>query len=368
MNNSLLDALNLYLAGPKIALLFAKAGFGKTWIALNLFTQKQRSIVLVSPLRSILLELRDQLSQGPLFDDLYYFENKENVKLLVPNILGQTKAKIVLSTPELLTEEIVVLLEEKKYIFVLDEIHLFFYWGQSFRPCLWDFLLSTLTMKTPALLMTATFSESIKPELFKLLELSSKESLHLNLGHGVQYQPKKSHFFPHGLDAQLPLMIDHLLRKKLAPILIFCPFRDQVDELTKILQLNTINVLECKGGESLLFYEKLQKNPNPQVIIATSVLSHGVNLPEIRSIFILYQEVNLDIRQQMIGRGGRKGSDFFVYELNPAFYSINQRLLSYLQILAILNWEKIFYGLTIRWPRFIKNALSGKASANQSPT
>jgi superfamily II DNA or RNA helicase len=61
--------------------------------------------------------------------------------------------------------------------------------------------------------------------------------------------------------------------------------------------------------------ERLKAHPHPDYIISTTVLSHGVNLPDISKIYFLYVVENLDFWIQMTARGGRRGERYQVFAL-----------------------------------------------------
>ena len=61
-------------------------------------------------------------------------------------------------------------------------------------------------------------------------------------------------------------------------------------------------------------------------IFSTTTLSHGVNLPEIKKVFIDYEVKNFDFWLQMIGRGGRQGSDYQVYSTDEFHTTRRERI------------------------------------------
>jgi hypothetical protein len=99
-------------------------------------------------------------------------------------------------------------------------------------------------------------------------------------------------------------------------ILYFCQYRFQVDRWLDFCKKRKIRALGCKGGEVSEFVEELGICKAPSVIFATTALSHGVNLPSIRKIFISYRVYSLDFWIQMTGRGGRKGEPFELYHFD----------------------------------------------------
>jgi len=114
----------------------------------------------------------------------------------------------------------------------------------------------------------------------------------------------------------------------------------------KILKAQGQSVWTCVGGEDSLFSLKVQSEKPPKFIVATTVLSHGVNLPNISRIFFLYSVKNLDFWIQMVARGGRRGEKFEVFALeNPVGIKWN----SLLNSLAIARLS-----LKMKWKHFSK--------------
>src|SRR5690606_22468385 len=101
-----------------------------------------------------------------------------------------------------------------------------------------------------------------------------------------------------------------LEEKEASVKLIFCQYRTEVFQWEKELNENGFSCIPCVGGESKYMAKRLQENPRPDFIVATTVLSHGVNLPEIKKIYFTYKVSNIDFWVQMVARGGRKGEDY----------------------------------------------------------
>ena len=112
--------------------------------------------------------------------------------------------------------------------------------------------------------------------------------------------------------------------------LVFCPYRNQVKELEEKLKAGGLNVLSCVGGESSEFTQKLLTIKNLDVIVATSVVSHGVNLPAIAKIYFLQKIENSDFYLQMVGRGGRGGEEFELHTLNSNYFPKFELMQAYL--------------------------------------
>lgn len=201
-------------------------------------------------------------------------------------------------------------------IVIFDEFHLFFYWGDSFRPLMWEVFFALSLHAEAVILLTATLSDDMRAEI-------SRFSLHFDqvlwINHGNQhlkYVPARYIKAPdrHWLLAQIKGA-----KKKTSVKLIFCQYRQEVYQMEKELNSLGFTCLSCVGGESKFMAAKLQANPHPDFIISTTVLSHGVNLPQIKEIYFTYQVKNIDFWIQMVARGGRRGEKFVVFALEKPF-------------------------------------------------
>jgi ATP-dependent DNA helicase RecQ len=252
---------------------------GKTyWIHSLCKAMKPKGILVISPLRALADECR-----------------------------GRWDDEITVMTPE-------EWLGKKVFyeIVIFDEFHLFFYWGDSFRPLMWEVFFEISLMTKMTFVLTATLSSQMRQEV----SLFSTQFDHiLWLNHGNQYLLYKPSLY---LKAPSKKWIMNEIESQVKGAdvkLIFCKYRNEVLFLEKKLTELGYSCLSCVGGESKFMAEKLKHNPCPDFIVATTVLSHGVNLPDIKKIFFLYEVANLDFWIQMVARGGRRGESFEVYSL-----------------------------------------------------
>jgi superfamily II DNA/RNA helicase len=97
--------------------------------------------------------------------------------------------------------------------------------------------------------------------------------------------------------------------------LIFCHHRHEVDRWCTQFTNKGIRAWGCKGGETREFSQRLLKEDLPDVIIATSCLSHGVNLPELKRVVLLDKQAPDWMIHQMRTRAGRRGEAFEVWTM-----------------------------------------------------
>lgn len=197
-------------------------------------------------------------------------------------------------------------------ILIFDEFHLHFYWGDSFRPLLWETFFEMTQKSEITFLLTATLSFEMQQEI-------STFSCQFDRIWWFDFGNRRLKFLPAKyLKAPSKQWIGDLIlleEKSRTVKLVFCQFREEVFAWEKRLLKEGFSVISCVGGEASLMKKKLQENPTPDFIVSTTVLSHGVNLPVFEKIYFLYPIKNIDFWIQMVARGGRKGEAFTVFSL-----------------------------------------------------
>lgn len=217
-------------------------------------------------------------------------------------------------------------------VVILDEFHLFFYWGDTFRPAMWEAFFDIVQNAELVVFLTATLTEEMIEQI-KMYHCQFNRMIWVNQGN-QQLKNKPIRYvkaFSSRWMEDFILEVDHSKGVNL----IFCAYRSEVYKWEKKLKSRGFRVWSCVGGEAALFSLKSQSERPPDFIVATTVLSHGVNLPNISRIFFLYQIRNLDFWIQMVARGGRRGESFEVFSLeNPSGIKFS-RILNLLAILRL---------------------------------
>ena len=301
----LLDVIDLEQA----ILITAPPGWGKTYKLLSAIKATNRNLVFIFPLRA-------------LCDEVYISALEQNIRTI--NLrqssdrcqITKGNFQLVLATPETYGD----FEKRENYIHVLDEFHLFYYWGETFRAkmleCYHDIFSSSLAL----ICLTATLMQTQKEKLVSELELNYKDIYQLDFGNqSLRNYPSAVYYYPRVFKNWL--WDDLYFSPKRGTSLIFCQYRNQVAQVEKLLNYYGYNVLACVGGGAEIFMRKLQQIKKLDYIVATSVVSHGVNLPNISHIYFLYMVENLDFYLQMLGRGGRTGHSFEVHVMNKNYFS-----------------------------------------------
>lgn len=264
-----------------LIVLTAPPASGKTYLVHSLIKDLNQKPLVLAPLKALVEECR--LGWG------------ENALVMTPEEWAMTKPN--------------------REVVIIDEFHLNFYWGDTFRATMWETFYEVSGNCRLMILMTATLNESMRQEIS--FYTTTFDSIYwADFGNQrLKYFPKKIILAPSS--AWLNRLVLTLPPEKKVN-LIFCEYRSEVTEWKKCLEEKGYQVWSCVGGEASTFAKKVQTGGSPQFIVATTVLSHGVNLPRVHRIWFTYKVSNLDFWIQMAARGGRRGEDFDIYCLdNP---------------------------------------------------
>ncbi|MCB9060079.1 MAG: DEAD/DEAH box helicase [Halobacteriovoraceae bacterium] len=307
--------------------LLAPPAWGKTTYIIDKYRSEKLKILFISPLRALAKEVYERLNS----EKNVYCELDEKISR---DVLLK-KQFIIIST----VERFSLNFEDplfKNIIIVLDEIHLFFYWGESFRPHLLDFIYGLPCEKISVFAMTATINSAMLSEWRDLLQKQFQQVNVIDFGNQkLKYNPNRvitSKLIKS--DSYYRMIIWDMYTKK-ESILLFCKKRSDVLRLKRFYEKKIkFPVLYCIGGRVDQFCEELKKVSTPCLIIGTTAIGHGVNLPQIRSVYFDYPVKNKDFWLQMVARGGRDGLGLYVYAFEN-YSMVKTRLIDVIKFLVI---------------------------------
>ncbi len=232
--------------------------------------------------------------------------------------------------------------KNRSKIVIFDEFHLYFYWGDSFRHSMWEAFYELVMDAELVIFLTATISDPMLEEI-KNFSVHFDEIIWIDHGNQKLKNHPAHYYQAPSLNWMRKLVLYNDWQKG---NLIFCAFRKEVLQWESQLLARGYSVWTCLGGEASAFSKKVMSQDPPDFIIATTVLSHGVNLPNINRIFFTYQIKNHDFWIQMVARGGRKGEKFEVYALEKP---LGIKWNFWFNCLAILGLN-----LKIEWNKFYR--------------
>lgn len=254
-------------------LLTSPPASGKTYWIERFHEELGERILVISPLKALAIELESK------------WQGKISVRTAESYLLRPEEASVV----------------------IFDEWHLLFYWGDEFREKMWEAFYLLTTHCEFCIGLTATFNLEMKKRVEEWHHFD--EFLWVDRGNqSLKYCPSSMVRF---WNSQLHREFIFLQNPKKTQLL-FCQYREDVENWVKELKSHGFKVLGCVGGETALFVEKLKEGV-PQFIVSTTCLSHGVNLPIIEAVHFTYKVDNFDFWIQMVARGGRDGSPYQFY-------------------------------------------------------
>jgi superfamily II DNA or RNA helicase len=316
--NAVLDSLNF----DDALILTAPPGWGKTYKLLEAIRLSKRSVLFIFPLRA----LCDEVEASSLSFGIKSLNLRTNDDF---KSIGQKEYKLIISTPEMIKCADPFI---QNFVVILDEFHLFYYWGDTFRERMLNMYFELTSYSIPVIFLTATLGVELKERLSIELKSNYKNIYFMDFGNQkIKNYPSEVYFYPRKLKNWL--LDDIKFSKKKGVTLLFCKYRSEVQEWKGLLESMDYSVLSCVGGEAAEFVVSLNNSENPDFIVATSVVSHGVNLPNITQIYFTSIIENLDFYIQMIGRGGRSGEEFKIHVFNRDYFSRAQLFKGFLHIL-----------------------------------
>ena len=279
-------------------LIYAPPGFGKTTGLMEVFEKTSLSLVFLSPLRAIAEEVLERaLARGHCVQ----WGGKS----------APDKKTFIASTFESFSSRE---FNADHFLFVIDEFHLIYYWGDDFRPRLFETYYCLAAMGATLLALSAT----IMPSLFERVKqdalIAFDQFYYYDLGGGtLLYKPKYELNMKLFSRAEQLKLLSLYLKFSGKRALVFCSRRQDVLKVRARLREEGLLCAHCLGGGVQDFLADTRRQ-EPQVIVATSVLSHGVNLGAIRLVCFLDPVENNDFYLQMLARGGRDGGGFIVVQ------------------------------------------------------
>lgn len=306
-------------------LLLAPPAWGKTRLIFSIFAEQRRPIFFVAPLKAVAWQFYQSAREENF--PAYFPQSRGEVQQLWPKFRQETAAFWVITLERLAEFMLEGYCSSTPSLFpaasllpliVLDEFHLYYQWGDDFRPIMWEKAMLCGNSGLPILGLSGTMAQTY---LARWQE-DFKEVCHpltvLNLGNfALKFWPQKITIFPRASRAAfkrrwLAEVLAAQSRQRPFTFLYFCPYREEVDNWLDFCQRWHIKALGCVGGKVDQFMEHLAL-ARPECIFSTIALGHGVNLPPLDQIYLGLSLPTAASWWQMVGRGGRRGENYQLF-------------------------------------------------------
>ncbi|MBY0518302.1 MAG: hypothetical protein K2P81_15435 [Bacteriovoracaceae bacterium] len=297
-------------------LLIAPPAWGKTRLFRQWCENEAERFLYISPLRALAEEVKSL--------------NSKIWVVLPEEILNLNWEEMARAKPNL--------------VVIWDEIHLVPEWGLTFRHAMMESWYGFCLSGLAGVGLTATYNKSTCDFLIESL---NQNYSHLLIGDAGNFKFKNP---PAKWCVGKKRNIEKLIEEKLSGrTLIFCESRNEVDQWHRKLS-HQFRVWPCKGGETKIFREKLKHESPPDIIVATSCLSHGINLPQLERVILLSESFPDWLNHQMRTRAGRRGESYEIWcTWNSCDQNLYLRLFSWLRLLKRVKMLELRQAFSAWW-------------------
>jgi ATP-dependent DNA helicase RecQ len=270
--------------------------------------------VVVSPLISLMKDQVDSLEANGI--DAACMNSTQSAREIrdVKSAFLENRLKVLYIAPErlMMPGTFAFLKKGKVSLFAIDEAHCISEWGHDFRPEYRKLKLlrdpKTGFPEVPVIALTATATERVRKDIVSQLGLDidpEKGPYVASFNRSNLYyevRPKKDTFSE---------ITDYLLRHRGEAGIIYCQSRNNVETLTRKLNIAGFRALPYHAGLSDAERSRNQEmfiRDDVDIIVATIAFGMGINKSNVR--FVIHYDLprNLESYYQETGRGGRDGS------------------------------------------------------------
>lgn len=305
------------------SLISLPTGGGKSLITQTLAYQDEGLTIVVVPTVSLAIDqvrnAKINIKRETVDEEIFYYSSGVDIAPIC-DALRRKEARLLFISPEALIQNTVFIKEldkanKSRYLkkLVIDEAHIVFDWGTSFRveyqylDC-WrkDKMRNNSNLKT--IFLSATY-EKKSIETLKLMFNDNDQWIEIRCD-SLRHEPRYQVVNCSNQNIKKEKIID-LIRKLPRPIIVYTVNPYEAKEIRKSLKEVGLKQVEIFTGETInTERERLIQewvNNEFDIMIATSAFGVGVDKSDIRTVLHTYIPQNPNEYYQELGRGGRDG-------------------------------------------------------------
>ena len=268
--------------------------------------------IVISPLIALMKNQVDAMRAFSAESGIAHFLNSSLNKTAVAQVRDDVLAgrtKLLYFAPESLTKEdnVAFLRKIKISFYAIDEAHCISEWGHDFRPEYRRIrpIINEIG-NAPLIALTATATPKVQLDIQKNLGMSDAAVFRSSFNRANLYyeiRPK------HNVDRDI---IRFIKQNEGKSGIIYCLSRKKVEELTELLQANSIKARAYHAGMDAATRAANQDDflmERVDVIVATIAFGMGIDKPDVR--YVIHYDIpkSLEGYYQETGRAGRDGGE-----------------------------------------------------------
>ena len=280
--------------------------------------------LVVSPLIALMKNQVDTIRGISSADGIAHVLNSSQNKMetvQVKNDLINGVTKLLFVAPESLAKkDTIEFFRSIKISFLaVDEAHCISEWGHDFRPEYRNLrtILNQIGQKIPIIALTATATPKVQEDILKNLKIVDAKVYKSSFNRPNLYYEVRHKTIQVETD-----IIKFVKENSGKSGIIYCLSRKRVEELARVLQVNSVNALPYHAGldsKTRVRNQDMFIKENCDVIVATIAFGMGIDKPDVR--FVIHHDIPKSIESyyQETGRAGIDGGEghclaFYAYK------------------------------------------------------
>ncbi len=264
--------------------------------------------IVISPLLSLMKDQLKAVRKAGFIGDTINSEKTQNEIVQVFNNIKYGNTKFIFVSPERFESELFLnlLSEVKISLFAIDEAHCISMWGHDFRPAYLNLeMLKTTFPKIPILCLTATATLQVREDMLKTLRIENAKV------YKKSFARNNIDILIYNIDDKRKQLIDLLSKYKKESSIVYCRTRRQVEEISYLLNQNSIAAKFYHAGLGSKERKKRQEDwflDTFRCMVSTNAFGMGIDKSNVRLVVHYGLADSLENYYQEIGRAGRDGN------------------------------------------------------------